>query len=725
MFIMNNITTLLLLVVFNLSPLLAQEKGKISGNITDNKTGQPLETACVYLVPISLGAETDSRGNYFIPGVPPGDYQIVISLIGYETIKAENIQIHERENLELNYSLQPTVLSGLDPVVVTATRGQSLISAVPASVDVVTRETIERQNPQNLAEVLDNVQGVFIKDYGGIGGTKTISVRGSSTEQVLVLLDGQRLNNAQSGQVDFSTVSAEGIERIEVVRGGNSALYGADAVGGVINLITKKDTEKPGWSGNLQVLIGSFDSQSVESSVQYKKNKFSTSLAYHGLESEGNFSYTDPYGQKTNRTNNDVLSHDLFGRLKFGFGDPHNQRQLNLSYKYYYSDRGSPGNVDHPYLTARMYNETNQFNAIYSGKIFNPLNDLQVQGYIHHSWYRYTNDEDLVPVDSRYQNGTYGIESQMKTVLSSSHLLVYGLGTRYDWLESKQFSADHHRTSYYLFIQDESEFTFGKTTLAKSLSLIPALRWDAFSDFGTHLSPKIGTVLNFGSSWKLALKVNTGMSFRAPNFNELYWPEDAWTKGNPDLEPETGFDWDAGFRLRWPLLGGLSFDVTYFQIHMKNLILWQTPETKWQPLNIDKTKTDGVELSFNLQPVRNLLSLIANYTYLDARNAETDLTLVYRPRHTLNTGFNISWNRYTFEYQFQYISQRFANPSQTLILDAYQVSDLIFNAHYEFQGWEPKVSFQIKNLLNQSYEIIRYQPMPGREYRLTLGLAFK
>ena len=713
------------MIVFCLSPLLAQEKGKIFGIIKDSKTGLPLETACIYLVPISYGAETDARGYYFIPAVPPGEYQIVISLIGYETIKDEKIQIHDQENLELNFSLLPTVLSGVDPVVVTATRGLSLTNAVPASVDVVSRKTIERQNPQNLAEVLDNVQGVFIKDYGGIGGTKTISLRGSSTEQVLVLLDGQRLNNAQSGQVDFSTISAEGIERIEVVRGGNSALYGADAVGGVINLITKKDAEEPGWSGNLQLLAGSFDSQSLETSVQYKKSRFSASLAYHGLQSEGNFAYTDPYGKKMERTNNDILSHDLFGRLKVEFGDPHDQRQFNISHKYYYSDRGSPGNVDHPYQTARMYNETHQFNAIYSGKTSNPLNDLQLQGYAHHSWYRYANDEDVVPIDSRFRNGTYGFESQLRTILSSSHLLAYGFGTRYDWLKSTQFSNDHTRNTYYLFIQDESEFTFGKNSKVKSVSLIPALRLDAFSDFGAHLSPKIGTVLNFGSEWKIALKANTGLSFRAPNFNELYWPEDAWTLGNPDLKPESGFDWDVGLRLRWPLLAGAAFDVTCFQIHMKNLILWQTPGTKWLPLNIDKTRTDGVELNFNLQPVKNLLSLTANYTYLDARNAETDLTLVYRPRHTLNATMNFLWKSYSLEYQYQYVSQRFVNPSHTLYLGAYSSSDLIFNAHYVFEDWEPKVSFQIKNIFNQSYEIIRYQPMPGREYRLTLGIILK
>jgi len=244
-----NVAFIIVFFMFMTSRVWSQEAGKIFGYIMDSSTGKPLEKACVYLENTTRGAETNHDGIYFIPDIPPGKYTLTVMLIGYKSIENKIIRIESGESKEFNFYLDAKILSSSDAIVVTATRGKSLTSEVPASVDVIGRETIETLSPQNMAEVLDNIQGVFIKDYGGIGGTKSISLRGSSAEQVLVLMDGQRLNNAQNGQVDFSTISTEGVEKIEIIRGGSSALYGADAVGGVVNIITKKHHREEGISG--------------------------------------------------------------------------------------------------------------------------------------------------------------------------------------------------------------------------------------------------------------------------------------------------------------------------------------------------------------------------------------------------------------------------------------------------------------------------------------------
>ncbi|HRU93217.1 MAG TPA: TonB-dependent receptor plug domain-containing protein, partial [Candidatus Marinimicrobia bacterium] len=193
----------------------------------------------VYLKNTSIGTATNDAGFYKIENIPLGQYQICVEMIGYEKPPVKYVKIIANQNLELNFELNVQVIDFQESVTITATRGHNLITEVPSSVDVIKMEDLEVRNPQNLAEALQNLQGVYIKDYGGLGNTKTISLRGSSSEQVLVMLDGQRLNNPQTGQVDLALIETEGIERIEVVRGGNSALYGSDAVGGVINIITK------------------------------------------------------------------------------------------------------------------------------------------------------------------------------------------------------------------------------------------------------------------------------------------------------------------------------------------------------------------------------------------------------------------------------------------------------------------------------------------------------
>jgi outer membrane receptor for ferrienterochelin and colicins len=360
----------------------SQKTGKIYGYILDSKTSMPLEKACVYLENTTRGAETDEEGIYFIPNVPPGEYTLTVMLIGYKSIENKKINVEPDSPHELNFYLDPKILSSSDAIVVTATRGKSLTSEVPASVDVVGLETIELIAPQNMAEVLDNIQGVFIKDYGGIGGTKSISLRGSSAEQVLVLMNGQRLNNAQNGQVDFGTLSTEGIEKIEIIRGGSSALYGADAIGGVINIITKKDQQASGVTGSLNYMRGSFNSQSMGASANFHFGKINGSAGYKHLSSDGNFTWINEEGMEEERKNNDIVSDDVFARMNWLVGDSLSQKDLDLSYKFYTSERGSPGTTELPYYSSRLWNTNQQFNASLSGKVFNFKNNLKLRPII-------------------------------------------------------------------------------------------------------------------------------------------------------------------------------------------------------------------------------------------------------------------------------------------------------------------------------------------------------
>ncbi len=714
----------LIYILISLTTLTAQEKGSISGTIYDQKTGKPVENVSIYLQPVSYGVETGMDGCYNLPGIPAGTYQIVISRIGYQHITGQTISINDGDVIELNFDLQPTILSNIDGIVITATRSPSLSNAIPASVDLVDLVKLGHQNPQNLAEVLNNLPGLQIKDYGGLGGIKTVSMRGSNAEQVLVLLDGQRLNNAQNGQVDFSTISTTGLDRIEIVHGGNSALYGTDAVGGVINLITRKDSEKSGISGSLNTMRGSFNSSSLEGLLQYQQDKFSAALTYHDLHSSGDYSYTDLNGQKRKRDNNDLFSQDLFARFNLKFGDLQYQQKLNFSYKFYYTERGSPGPLSFPSQTSRLYNRTDQINALYSCKIFNPLTELQIQGYAHFGWNRYSSDDYSVHDENSSHNGTYGLEAQLKTIQSAAHQRIFGLGTRNDWMTGSDFSADHRRILYYLFIQDEIEYSFNQQSIVKSVLFIPALRFDTYSDFGSHFSPKIGSVINFGTTWDVALKGNAGFIYRAPIFNELYWPADDWSRGNPDLKAENGYDWDISLWSHPSLPFETVVDITYFQIRMNDLIAWQFQDQKYIPQNIDQTLSSGIEFNAALQPVKDAVAVNYNYTYLSTVNRKTHKILSYRPRHTGNLSLIFSWSGLKLELQSQSVSRRYADVVNMQKLNPYTIYNIIFSAHRSLGPIEPKLSLQINNLQNRQYQIIQDYPLPGREVRMNIGIAF-
>ena len=160
--IMKSFGYLKLLLLFQLLfvyPLSAQGKGKLYGSITDASTGAPIEKACIYLEPSRNGAETTLDGTYYISELPSGTYKLTVMMMGYESITGKTVQIQSGDSRELNFSLKPTVLNYPEKIVVTATRGNSLISEVAASVDVIDLDLIELTNPQNMGEVLKNIQG--------------------------------------------------------------------------------------------------------------------------------------------------------------------------------------------------------------------------------------------------------------------------------------------------------------------------------------------------------------------------------------------------------------------------------------------------------------------------------------------------------------------------------------------------------------------------------------
>jgi len=208
----------------------------------------------------------------------------------------------------------------------------------------------------------------------------------------------------------------------------------------------------------------------------------------------------------------------------------------------------------------------------------------------------------------------------------------------------------------------------------------------------------------------------------------MYWPEDAWAMGNPDLLPEQGRDWDAGIRLRWPLLNTIAFDLTWFSNRMDNLIIWQMgSDSKWRPENVEKADLRGMETSLTLTPVRDLLSVTGNYTYLIAENLSEDRILngkrlVYRPANTVNLSATLSRRTLSLTYQYSYVGRRFTNPANTISLEAYRTSDATLTWTPHRWGIDWTVALQGKNLLDEPFEIIQYQPIPGREFRVTLGM---
>ena len=202
----------------------------------------------------------------------------------------------------------------LDEIVVTASKYEEKLSEAPVSIEVIDEEEIKQKNAKNTADLLRDIAGIDVNDYGGVVGSKNISIRGSSSKQVLILIDGVKMNNHQNGVFDLGQVSIEQIERIEVVRGAASALYGANAVGGVVNIITKSGSQEPETITN--VGYGSFGSQTYDLIHRGKDERLGYNVSFSKRESDGH------------RENSELAQENIFTKFNY---DLNNYSDLLLS----------------------------------------------------------------------------------------------------------------------------------------------------------------------------------------------------------------------------------------------------------------------------------------------------------------------------------------------------------------------------------------------------------
>ena len=503
----------------------------------------------------------------------------------------------------------------LGKVVVTATRTETDISEVPQSISVITKEEIQNSPDRTIGEILQRAPSVQVTQNGPMGALSVPQVRGSTAGQVLILLNGQRLNDAQNGLYDLNSlpVPKEDIERIEVLRGGASALYGADALAGVVNIITRTPTAKP--STSVSASYGRFDTQQYSLTHRWKPGPFSYGISLGREKSDGY------------RENSQYDAWILGGEAGYSLTS---HSEVKFSARHIQKEVGVPGLVDFPDPDDRQKDENTLLNLSYQGQI-TPRLKLGFRGW--HNQYRNT-----------FEAGSQGILSMGTSALHKSsesggdfqttyqpgkrHLIVGGLEVIGDRVNSSSFGVEE-ATRGAVYLQDEIE-------IAKPLTATLGLRYDFHSDYNNQLDPRVGILLRLPA--EVRLRASAGRSFRAPTFNDLYWPASAYTAGNPNLQPETAWNYELGAEKNFQNLAAIK--IAGFYRDVKDLINW-APDANfvWRPSNISDAKIWGAEAEFVLYPAKGW-AIPLNYSYVYPRDESTGDPIPNRPKHMVNAGID-------------------------------------------------------------------------------------
>jgi len=587
----------------------------------------------------------------------------------------------------------------LEKIVVTPSRIEETYGESGRKIDIISSRDLKYLNPKNLSEALEETSSLTINDYGSLGAKKIVQIRGSTEKQVLVLVDGRPINNPRSGDVELDTIPLDDIERIEVLHGPASSLYGSSAMGGVINIITKQPPRK-GQKTEFMSSFGTFRTYQERLSHGARFKNFGYRL---------NTSYQNSEGH---RDNSEFNAKDVSTKLTCEF-NPENKLTLNGG--FYRDKRGVPGPITSFDVDDKQVDYKNFFDLNLGLK---PWVDKDIAISIR-TYQNYDRLEFIENTAGSTSNVAFsknihttkvrGLDLQFSQHPFKDYQLIYGINYVTN-LNDSSLSAKHRYIVRASYMENQLD-------LWQNLKINFGARLDDYSNFGTEISPSLNLLYQLKDNLRFHFLI--ARSFRAPNFNDLYWPLASDVQGNPNLQPEKGITGEFGIEKSFSKF--LKIGLTYFRSGYNNLINWQKDtDNIYRPKNINSAVIDGIEQEFKIEPFDNL-DVDIGYTYLSAKDDKTHKYLTYQPKHKFN--FSINYNGFSgfkIGLKGEFVDRRFDNATNTIYVKRYYVLGVRLSKDIRKNV---NLFFNIDNLLNKKYQSRYGYPMPG--FSLTSGMKLE
>ena len=613
-------------------------------------------------------------------------------------------------------------------VTVSATQiADSLVQAPPA-LSVVSGDELLARGVSTVAEALKTATGLSLNDTGPAGAQKTISLRGSTSNQVLVLIDGVRANETMSGLANVANLPAADIERIEVVRSGSSAAFGGDALGGVVNIITKtsaqplrititngsylpsvqvsgfgfqKQAEAPNW-------MDLVDSQLVSLSVAPKMGDAILHFSAHGERAANAYRFLDSNLENRRRENAGLLAANGTLGLVLPLGDAH----LRLDSAGSIQQIGVPGSMNAPTLQASETDSTIRVNASFlADRFFSDL--LNLNARLATNW----QDIDYTDLESPANNGrhqTLSLEAVLsqQAFVADACTLAYGLTGAFTQVASTNVGQPQRWNAGVWF---EPGLDFG------ALSLRPAVRWDYYSDFSGN-DPLGSLAGSLGASYRLtpgdSLKFNLNRAYRVPTFSDLYWPASNGAAGNPALKPETGYGLDLGYTHEE---SAMRYTASLYARYAFDVILWQPgSDGVWRPSNYGAALYPGLEQEFSAH-FAEWFDISVNYAFLysflldEGLSLASDKRLPQTPVHSLNGTLGFKREGFSWSASAKFQSLRYLAVANTAYLNACFTLDLFLKQELDKNF---ALNLALTNLFDEQYQLVKGYPMPPTKISL-------
>ena len=569
----------------------------------------------------------------------------------------------------------PIVAEEQSPIIVTATRTAQTADASLASVTVITRDDLEASQAQTIVEILQTVTGIHVSRSGGIGKITSIYMRGTESDHTLVLIDGVRASSATSGGYSWNSLSPEQIERIEIVRGPRASLYGSDAIGGVIQIFTRKNKRS-----QIQLGYGSQDTRKMSINLAGGDEwKYSFNTGLH----ESNGIPIRPNGTETRGYDNTHAAFTLDGNI-----NDNNKLSININHSQGTNEL-DPGtgnqdfinriiNVQLQQKTSANWSQTLSLgNALDEFVTHSPSNPATITTKRHDiSW-----QNDFSIGNSLL---TAGLDYRMDNAINDSNTID-------NTIYNKAIFAE------YQFNMMNSDWNIGA-------------RRDQNSVYGSNNTWNIA--LGHDITNQLRFTASHGTSFKAPSVNDIYWPfrsDPCWwdntqtciTQGNINIKPEEAKTSELGLSYK---IKEYSVSANIFSTETINLIDWETFQTgateyTTTPSNVNKARIEGIELQLDM-PLGEWQTS-TRLTYLKAINEETKLQLDRRPKKNLAFIAQRSFGKHSV-YSEIIAHSKHLDGNGSLEKSGYVLVNLTYGYQLEKDS---KINLRVDNLLDKEYVV--------------------
>lgn len=594
-------------------------------------------------------------------------------------------------------------------IVVSATRTENTTKKVGSSVTVITAKEIEERQARYVLDVLRTVPALDILQSGGPGHATSVFIRGAKSEHTLVLVDGIEVNDPLSParSADLSSLATDNVERIEIIRGPQSTLYGSDAIGGVINIITRRGAGE--ISGYASVEAGAFSSYRGEAGFSGGTSLVNYSGSVTHQQSDGISAAGESYG---NEEKDGFKNTSISTRLGF---TPDKNFSIESVFKYIDAEADLDNNAgaygDDPnyvYDTKSLFFRTVAKTMMLENKLENRI------GISYSDLERETdNPEDPDHVgsssSSNYQGSIVKFDIQSNLFISEENTLTLGVET-----EEEKGNSVYSSTSAwgpYTDIFDEqaartnSFYVQDQITVNEAFNASFGLRWDDHEMFGSEVTYRAAASYYIEDA-DLRLKGTFGSGFKAPSLYQLYSPY-----GDEGLEAEKSKGWDIGLE-KYLMQDAVSLGITYFFNDFEDMIDYDL--LTYSYTNVAEAQAKGIEMFLSARPCEKM-NLVLSYTYTDTEDKITGLKLIRRPDHKFAANANyIFLEDGNLNLEFIYIGTREVNgfgwPAPRVELDSYYLvnarASWKLNANLQFFG-------RINNLFDEEYEEVIGYGTPG------------